>query len=165
MKIIFLDIDGVLNVYGRESDEFGYLFHKKFEDNLRWIISETDAKIVLTSSWRYAGIERIREMWIYRGLPGEVIDITIDCYLLVGEGKFEFYDEVNRGDEIQDWLDDHNSEIDSYVIIDDENDMLNHQRGNFVRTANNINHPDCEDIGYGLTKTCAERAIRILNNI
>ena len=79
------------------------------------------------------------------------------------EGKFEYYDEAERGHEIQEWLDEHQTEVTNYVIIDDDNYMLNSQRGNFVRTAININHPDCVDIGYGLTKICAEKAIRILN--
>lgn len=33
-----------------------------------------------------------------------------------------------------------------------------------MRTANNQTHPDCIDIGYGLTRQCAERAVEILNN-
>jgi hypothetical protein len=52
--------------------------------------------------------------------------------------------------------------VEKYVIFDDDNDFLPNQRGNFVRTANNINHPDALDIGYGLTNECANRAIRIL---
>ena len=39
MKVIFLDIDGVLNVYGSpycgKRDEFGDCFHKHFEENLK----------------------------------------------------------------------------------------------------------------------------------
>jgi histidinol phosphatase-like enzyme len=50
-KIIFLDIDGVLNVYCSERDEFGCMFHEEFVDNLRWIINETSAKIVISSTW------------------------------------------------------------------------------------------------------------------
>lgn len=105
----------------------------------------------------------MKEMWAERSLPGEVIGITIDCKQFVDDGRFEFMDMVERGHEIQDWIDDH-PEITHYVILDDDNDMLQSQRNNFVRTANNINHPDCVDIGYGLTKICAERAIRILNS-
>lgn len=50
MKIIFLDIDGVLNVIGQGRDEYGQIFHKHFENNLKRIIDETDAKIVISSS-------------------------------------------------------------------------------------------------------------------
>jgi hypothetical protein len=48
-------------------------------------------------------------------------------------------------------------------ILDDDDDMLQSQRINFVRTSDNINHPDCIDIGYGLTNICSNDAIRILN--
>jgi hypothetical protein len=41
--------------------------------------------------------------------------------------------------------------------------LIIHFLGNFVQTSNNINHPDCIDIGYGLTKECTNKAIRILN--
>jgi GTP-binding protein HflX len=46
-KIIFLDIDGVLNVIGQGRDEFGQTFHKHFEDNLRWIIEQTGAETAI----------------------------------------------------------------------------------------------------------------------
>jgi hypothetical protein len=67
-----------------------------------------------------------------------------------------------RGDEIQAILN-QKPEIENYVILDDDDDMLTSQRGNFVMTSCNINHPDCIDIGYGLTRECTSRAIRILN--
>jgi hypothetical protein len=91
-----------------------------------------------------------------------VIDITPDCTYLHNEGLFEWIDEVERGHEVQYWLDEH-PEVERYVILDDDNDFLPHQRGNFVRTANNINHPDALDIGYGLTNECTNKSIRILN--
>ena len=164
IKVIFLDIDGVLNVYGTEHDEFGQIFHDHFVENLRTIINETSAKIVISSTWRFAGLQRMKDLWKFRNLPGEVIDITIDCHDLIKEGRFKNYDDVERGHEIQDWVDDNNHRIEQYVILDDDNDFLPSQRLNFVRTANNINHPDAIDIGYGLTKICAEKAIRILKN-
>jgi hypothetical protein len=100
------------------------------------------------------------DMWKFRELPGEVIGITPDLW---GEVKGEdFYEKLQRGHEIQSVLD-RTPEITSYVIFDDDDDMLPSQKGNFVMCSNNINHPDCIDIGYGLTKECAKTAIRILN--
>jgi hypothetical protein len=162
IKVIFLDIDGVLNVIPPDYDEYGAIFHKHFEDNLRWIIQETGAKIVISSTWRFSGLKKMRDMWEFRGLAGEVIDITPDCHDLVNEGRFEYFDHVDRGHEIDYWLEGR-TDIENYVIIDDDNDFLPHQRIRFVRTANNINHTDCIDIGYGLTKECARRVISILN--
>lgn len=166
MKIIFLDIDGVLNVHEigsvYEKDRFGHLFVQDFVNNLGRIVEETGAKIVISSTWRYAGLEIMKEMWAERGLPGEVIDITPDCMYLHNEGLFEWIDQVERGHEIDYWLS-HNPEVTNYIILDDCNDFLKQQLGNFVRTANNVNHPDALDLGYGLTKECTNRAIRILN--
>ena len=163
IKVIFLDIDGVLNIIPEEYDQYGGIFHQHLVDNLRRIIEQTGAKIVISSTWRHGGLERMRSLWKDRNLPGEIIDITPDCYDLVNEGRFKYLDQVDRGHEIDYWLEGRN-DIENYVVIDDDNDFLPHQRNRFVRTANNINHPDCIDIGYGLTSECANKAIRILNN-
>ena len=149
-KVIFLDIDGVLNVIGQGHDEFGQLFHKHFEDNLRWIIEQTGAKIVISSSWRVIGLKRIKQMWEQRNLAGEIIGIT------------SYMEERHRGKEIQQWL--NKNKVHTYVIIDDDADMLDSQLNNFVQTSDNIHHPDCVDIGYGLTRQCAERVVEILNS-
>lgn len=102
-------------------------------------------------------------MWEKRSLPGEVIDITPNEVDVVNKGTCEFYDSVDRGYEIQQWIDDHKDNIISYCIIDDDTDMLPSQKNNFVRTSDNTDHPDCIDIGYGLTKKCSEKVIEILN--
>lgn len=76
MKIIFLDIDGVLNVYPQGHDEYGAIFHPHLVENLKLILDQTGAKIVVSSTWRRSGLSIMKEMWEKRGLPGEVIDIT-----------------------------------------------------------------------------------------
>ena len=161
-KILFLDIDGVLNVIPQGFDEFGAIFHQHFVDNLKRIIDETGAKIVISSTWRYAGPDEMKLMWEMRDLPGEVIDVT--PYFASEEIK-ELYAENTkqdcRGYEIQEWLDNH--ECESYVILDDDTDMLSRQMSNFVRTSENIDDYDCVDVGYGLIDRCTEKAIEILN--
>ena len=59
-----------------------------------------------------------------------------------------------RGDEIQRWLDAHEDEVESYVIFDDESDMLDEQLFNFVFT----------DGFEGLTTREIKLAKTILNN-
>lgn len=76
MKVIFLDIDGVLNIIPESVDEFGAVFHSNFVNNLKWIIEETDAKLVISSTWRYGGLNWLKRMWKYRNYPGEIIGIT-----------------------------------------------------------------------------------------
>lgn len=149
IKIIFLDIDGVLNVYCEGRDEYGCTFHKHFEENLASLIKKTGAKIVVTSTWRSRGLLVMKEIWEKRSLAGEVIDIT--PHIDIGK----------RGEEIQQWME--NNKVDRYVIIDDDTDILESQKRNFVQTSDNPDHKDCIDIGYGLTKICTEKAIIILN--
>lgn len=149
MKVIFLDIDGVLNVHMQKHDEYGAVFHPQFVENLKTIIDKTGAKIVISSSWRHDGLDRMKAMWKDRNLPGEVIDIT---------PYFNHYS--IRGLEIDKWNQEYKPE--NYVIIDDDSDMLPFQMGNFVCTFKNMTHTDYEDFGYGLTKECAAKAIMIL---
>lgn len=47
MKIIFLDFDGVISTY-----EKGWRFDMKKLELLKEIVDKTDAKIVVTSSWK-----------------------------------------------------------------------------------------------------------------
>jgi hypothetical protein len=149
MKVIFLDIDGVLNVISQGHDKYGAIFHYHLVENLEKIIIQTSAKIVITSTWRASGLKQMQSMWKDRKLPGEVIGITPHSR------------DRHRGKEIEYYI--NHTDIDRFVIIDDDNDMLKAQRKYFVKTSGNLSHPDCIDIGYGLTKICAEKAIEILN--
>ena len=157
-KIIFLDIDGVLNVIPQGFDKYGSKFHKHFENNLKYLVEKTEAKIVISSTWRMSGLIAMQNMWLDRDLAGEVIDVTPTARYME---SYEI-DGFERGYEIQHWLDRNPTKC--YVIIDDDTDMLDVQLNNFVRTSENPSHADCIDIGYGLTKICTERAIAILNN-
>lgn len=157
MKVIFLDIDGVLNVRRQGRDRFGSLFHAEFVNNLRSIINQTGAKIVISSSWRFSGLDVMKQMWLHRNLPGEVIDIT--PFTAIYEGGDSFMERCERGYEIREWLKSNPCNV--YVILDDDNDILKSQLSQFVKCAgvDGNKHTD----GYGLTKNRANRAIEILN--
>jgi hypothetical protein len=155
MKVIFLDIDGVLNVIPQGHDKWGAIFHTHLVDNLKHIINITGAKIVITSTWRTGnGLPGMIEMWKERDLPGEVVGITPNFMV-------HFNTTLCRGLEIDAYLKSH-TDITNYVIIDDDSDMENHQLENFVMTSGNTDHEDCVDLGYGLTRKCANWAIDIL---
>ncbi len=70
-KIIFLDIDGVLNTRDwhcrmtkdTTHDEFGFAFDPITVSNLANIIDETGAVIVISSSWKFYGVAKLRKMW------------------------------------------------------------------------------------------------------
>lgn len=179
IKIIFLDLDGVLNVISQGFDKHGSVFHQHFMDNLKMIIDETGAKIVISSSWRKNGLIAMQNMWKDRGLAGEVIDVTPTLYLKTN-GGVQFWNNklgrnltqsvgkytIPRGSEIEYWLK-HEAkyfgDVVSYVILDDDTDILLSQKKNFVQCSENIEHNDCIDVGYGLTLVNANRAIGILN--
>jgi hypothetical protein len=165
IKLLFADIDGVLNTtdYSIVNNKFaiemhspllahdkhGDLFDPRAVKWLEWIIYKTKADIVISSTWRNRGIDKLRDMWYDRKLPGYVIDITPKFH-----GKL-------RGEEIKAFLEDgehrhlymHEFNVDSYCIIDDDTDMLPEQKDNFVH---------CDDL-FGITKEKAEEAISILN--
>ncbi len=170
MKIISLDIDGVLNVYPQGHDKWGDIFHDHFINNLKYIIDNTGSKIVITSTWRCGfiiddvyvdGLTGLIQMWLDRDLPGEIIGITPNLMMETGST-------LQRGIEIDMWIDEFqnakNITVCNYVIIDDDDDMEAHQLDRFVMTSGNKDHEDCVDIGYGLTRKCSEKAIRILNS-
>ena len=158
MKVIFLDIDGVLNSFdnlivqeklwglnnsNKSRDEFGSLFDERCVRWLQYIIEKTGCKIVISSSQRSKGLNKMQLMWKMRNLPGEVIDCTpLGVYSSTGK----IY---SRGFEIQEWIDINKPE--KYCIVDDENDILSHQF--FVRT----------DLRYGLNEETAFSIIKILN--
>lgn len=148
-KIIFLDIDGVLNLIPQGRDEFGACFHPHLVENFKRVIEATGAEIVISSTWRMNGLQELQRMWEMRDLPGKVIDVT---------PVFN----TDRGEEIAEWL--RQNQVSNYCIIDDDSDMLPEQMNRFVKTSGNQDHEDCVDIGYGLTKICADKVIEILNN-
>ena len=71
-KYIFLDFDGVINT---QNDKFD----KNAVANLRRLLERTDAKVVVSSTWRLQGMEYILQLWQENHLPGEVIGLTPSC--------------------------------------------------------------------------------------
>ena len=131
-KIIFLDFDGVLNTEHYQGllqyqgkpwqDEYGAFFDPKAVKQLKRIIDATDADIVVESSWKYLGLDAMKELWEVRNLPGTIIDITPS---LLGK---------NKGVEIASWLSKYAKQDLRYVIIDDEFVILDSQLPHFILT-------------------------------
>lgn len=158
MKIIFLDIDGVLNhedfYKRRKLGEFEYPLSElcpKTIANLNVLIAETGAKVVISSTWRLGrSAAEIQVLLEGRGFTGEVIDCTPN---LRGEGCL-------RGNEILKWVKDNKDLIGAdyynftdYVILDDDSDMLYWQRNNFLLI----------DCFVGLTMGAVFQAKKMLN--
>ena len=71
-KYIFLDFDGVINT---QNDKFD----KNAMANLRRLLEKTDAKVVISSTWRLQGMEYIQQLWQEHHMQGEVIGLTPSC--------------------------------------------------------------------------------------
>lgn len=147
-KILFLDIDGVLN-----SSQF--LYHNRFRQillniqndrnlamvsnkNLFWVsklCKKKDCKVVLTSSWRY--------LWDKNLMPSQNIisvDNKLKKYFTIidrTDGKVELKNNYNiilnlhsslhlrdkgywRGTQILSYMENHNLNFDDILIVDDD---------------------------------------------
>lgn len=133
MKIIFLDIDGVLNNYDTPGELI--CWDPELVKILNRIIKETDAKIVLSSTWR---------------------QIDYRCDAIKNDMKINYIGKTpklwkKRGVEIQTWLDE-NPGVEKFVILDDDSDMV-HLMSHLLQT----------DGEFGLTNEIADEAIKRLN--
>jgi hypothetical protein len=108
MKVIFLDIDGVLNCdHTTNPRKFPYVVDKKLLARFKKLLSRTGAKVVLSSSWRLDPVGLLAaKHW---GVP--FIDVAPDM------------PKKTRRDEVLAWLSKHPNVI-RYTIIDDEDDEL-----------------------------------------
>ena len=151
MKVIFLDIDGVLNTEAyRENPDVDYFEHPVSEAHmplLEYLVKSTGAKIVLSSTWR--------EYWD----KGEVQSDRFGDYInnLFGKYGLEIYDKTpelrDRSEEIDEWKKLCLDEIESYVILDDfDFDWSEANEKRLVKTTDEV----------GLNEEAVERAEIIL---
>ena len=152
-RLIFLDVDGVLN-----SEIF---FTTASEEARKTMIDENAVKllnqlegssVVISSSWGEDAIKPLLE----HGLKLPIIGCTTHLH-----HKFEW---ACRGNEIEEWLlekykglgtkygNEYDCDKYSYVIFDDDSDMLLGQEGHFIRT-----NRTC-----GLTQEDIDKAQKIL---
>ena len=153
IKVIFLDIDGVLNSehYLAEHSTRGVAIDPSRLELLRKIVFSTDARIVLTSSWR--------EHWSIVGFLCD--DIGKEINRIFHEAGMYIYDKTpsrirNRYEEILMWLEEHPT-VKNYVVIDDEPYAEGALRDRFVLTCGLCDRK-------GLDESDAEKAIVILNS-
>jgi hypothetical protein len=163
-KVIFLDIDGVLNTKwwytqmdrNTPKDKYGYAFDPRSVANLQKIVDVTGADIVISSSWKSFGLSELEEMWQDRGLPGKLIGITpnsVSDEMLLNADLDHIELFHIRGMEIKEWLDKHGKKVSHYVIIDDMDNFLPDQQPYFVQT-----NPE-----VGITEEDKDIIVTILN--
>lgn len=149
MKIIFLDIDGVLN-----STEYYKKVNMKIDNWERFdpetvklikaLIEEFNARIVITSSWRFGAKDLLMK---------ELRKTQLLKYLYKSWETPMVY-LGTRGEEIKQWLTMH-SEVNGYVILDDRDDILTEQLTYFIKT----------DIDTGFKQEHYEKARSILSDL
>ena len=156
MKVIFLDIDGVVNcsdtkersptkVIGVEQSKIALI---------KQIVDATGAKLILSSTWRIG--------WFYEETGSHDRDIQDWHYLrdeFFKQGLW-FFDYTpldknrHRGTEIQIWLDKWEDEVDAYAVIDDSMyDIWEMHKGHLVQTS----------YDHGIQQGAVDMAIKILN--
>lgn len=118
--VIFLDFDGVINTiqYDEHKKRLRYFFERDGKVNNRTAVEfvnmigeKFDAKVVVSSTWRMSGLDKMKQILGNSGLRLDVIDITPRI------------PDAKRGIEIQKWLDNH-KEVNNFIIIDDDSDMV-----------------------------------------
>ena len=179
IKVIFLDVDGVLNcettedVIWRDKSKGGLrgIDDAKVE-LLKKIVDATSAMIVVSSTWRINKVKSIFADYIMcEDLSNEEINFamahndstSVYDYLRKKLAACDMcvYDDTPdlgiycRGEEIYTWLE-NNPNVLQYVILDDEEFEDFSEYG----LDDHILYTDYE---YGLTEELAEKAIQILN--
>lgn len=122
-KILFLDIDGVLNSAAwferrTKKQQFSGMFELDIEAMCLYdeIVERTGCKVALSSTWRKAS--DWRERLERQGLnTNAIIDRTPVMPLPGGAESME------RGKEIKAWLDEH-PDVTVYAILDDDSDFM-----------------------------------------
>lgn len=134
MKVLFLDIDGVVN--SRATTSFRNNLYP-IDPHMAFMVGkiqlDTDCKVVLSSSWRHHpdGIAAVEK---------SIVPVFDKTPMLDHLGV--------RGDEIKAWLDQH-PEVERYAILDDDSDMLPEQMPNFFKTT--FQNGLIEDIAKAVT--------------
>lgn len=169
MKIIFLDVDGVLNnledVLHNRDIENPEQPQDKYLKLIKEIVNRTGAEIVISSGWRLTteGLQEVIDaLYRYnisiRGVtPEGVLLNTLQAFGInvkpkLTDSHLGDITVIDRGAEIAIWLKKH-PEYTEFLILDDEiHDIKDYFPNNYIKT----------DINKGLLEEHVEQAIQIL---
>ena len=135
MKVIFLDIDYVVNRRStKERAPSGVIgVEQRLIAYIKEIIDTTGAKIVLSSTWRKDQAFNLLngKDWNYLREEFAKQDLHFFDYTPIRRDS-------NRGEEIKEWLESTDYDVYSYVIIDDDMfDIRDLHEGHMVQTSFN----------------------------
>lgn len=178
MKLLFLDIDGVLNGHEFCEGAQSNTIRPAAIESLNYVLREVSPKVVLSSAWRYMihcramtllGFEYLLRTHGTCGIVGNLIGVTCrdeECGHCGNKHKKRDRQQSDsdgnllcgkcgqassRGDQITAWLRGR-TDVESYVAVDDENYGIT-----------KAGHPLVQTNGaWGMTMTDAKRIVRHL---
>ncbi len=122
IKLIFLDVDGVLNCSTTKEKCVVYTgIEEKKVAILKQIVDETNAKIILISTWRYAWY-KLPQLKSQQDELADYLDQKLSAQGLAIFDKID-NEAIGRGKGILDYLNRlklKDIDIDSFIVIDDE---------------------------------------------
>lgn len=163
MKVLFLDVDGVLNSWAHPAHirEIGGRMGIAPEHaaHLLRIVWQTDCKIVVSSTWRLGGIGPGSDFAVCMETADpsrKILDAVIGC-TPCGHRDGILHRGFVRGDEIKYWLVENHpfnggEHIERFAILDDDSDM-----------GALLPHLFKTDFATGLTEQIADEVIAWLN--
>lgn len=121
MKIIFLDVDGVINSGNnmKRNAQLKRTCETMYFDSdcmrlLKKLVQNTGAKLILSSDWRFPD-PRTHSICHLQNFSDRLADYGLGLTGQTGEAR------LCRDEEISEWLQEH-PEVTNYVILDDVND-------------------------------------------
>ena len=159
MKVVFLDVDGVLNAmpsswdkqFSKDDQQNTFVVDPILVDRLYYILASTGARVVMSSTWRNYPDQMAYLKFKIPGLEEALVPHTTYWKTV---SKFS----STRGQEIGMWLNDNGGRflVTTWVVLDDDRDSwLEKNKDNWVNCNPNV----------GLTWADAEKAIEILGKV
>lgn len=150
MKVIFLDIDGVLAAFPfgparpiwtySGNRDVQYSLNHDCVERLNRLVEASDARIVISSTWR--------KFWPYDAIASfmkqdgfkyqeNVIGRTVELPGIYDD-QGRYLRSPERGDEIMEWINAY-PDITSYVVLDDDSDIGSLPASRWVNVYNGLN--------------------------
>lgn len=166
VKVLFLDVDGVLNSNERRAYDYEGLrgMDPELTAHLLRIVLQTGCKIVVSSSWRLGGIGPGSDFAVALAdadRSGKCLGAVAGATPVpMGRTEGGLYVGQRRRDEILTWLETYAEEVQvaRYAIVDDEPSSIVDGPDDWLRE-----HMFATDDDLGLTAEIADRVIAHLN--